>query len=82
MVCVCVCIVLCGAGPTPTRPHARPPTAAASHQPQPHFTKIADGFGKPCGTEFAEDLARLYQAHRGPLLGFHMQVRRGKGGTL
>lgn len=36
----------------------------------------AEGFGKPCSTEFEEELLRLYQAHRGPLLGFHMQVRR------
>lgn len=45
---------------------------AASHDP---FANPADGFGKPCSTEFEEELLRLYQAHRGPLLGFHMQVR-------
>lgn len=37
------------------------------------YVRKRGGFGRPCGTEFEAAMELLYQAHRGPLLGFHQQ---------
>jgi len=37
------------------------------------YVRKRGGYGRPCGTEFQAAMELLYQAHRGPLLGFHQQ---------